>query len=116
MLYSDKSLIKVQKHIYKIVSTIYLTYSILYFDFYSPIPVVLLAQSRSNHRCFGEHNISKEHLLHPRRPDLEESWGKMDNFKEIDYRVITIDPGFQSCNLEERHLLEEIDLSETKLV
>ena len=40
----------------------------------------------------------------------------MDNFKEIDYRVITIDPGFQSCNLEERHLLEEIDLSETKLV
>ena len=76
MLYSDKSLIKVQKHIYKIVSTIYLTYSILYFDFYSPIPVVLLAQSRSNHRCFGEHNISKEHLLHPRRPDKEESWVK----------------------------------------
>ena len=37
----------------------------------------------------------------------------MDDFKEIDYRVITID---QSCNLKERHLLEEIDLSETKLV
>ena len=34
----------------------------------------------------------------------------MDDFKEIDYRVITIDPGFQSCNLEERHLLEEINV------
>ena len=40
----------------------------------------------------------------------------MDDFKEIDYRVITIDPGFQSCNFEETHLLEEIDLSGTKLV